>query len=61
MTHLIAPMPGALELVRSFKDQQLKLGIATSSNSYSVNKKLQNHRELFECIDVTVCGDDSEV
>jgi len=50
-------MPGALDLVRRFKGQGLKLAIATSSERKGMLSKTSFHPELMSMIDAVVTGD----
>lgn len=51
-------MPGAANLLRSLRDRNIPVAIATSSASHSVPKKLVNHPIISECTTVIVTGDD---
>lgn len=57
----ITKMEGALELVHSIRQQSVPLAVATSSNTDCVNSKRTGHSDLFQCMDVIICGDDSQV
>ena len=50
-------MPGALELVKTFKAQGKKLAIATSSERSGMIMKMSHHRALLDLMDAVVTGD----
>lgn len=54
-------LPGAIELVRHFKELGVPQAIATMSSSASCAAKRRNNGELFGLVDALVCGDDREV
>jgi HAD superfamily hydrolase (TIGR01509 family) len=51
-------MPGAEQLLRSLKRQNIPIAIATSSVSHTVPLKTMHHPVFSECIDIVVTGDD---
>jgi HAD superfamily hydrolase (TIGR01509 family) len=57
----IQKMKSALELVQHLKTKTIKLAIATSSSRESMVKKLEYHQDLYELMDLIVCGDDNEL
>ena len=54
-------MIGADKITQNFSSSGIPIAIATSSSYDSVEKKKQFHKELFDRVDVIVCGDDSRV
>ncbi|MBS7576726.1 MULTISPECIES: HAD family phosphatase [unclassified Enterococcus] len=53
----IKPKPYALEMIEYLKDQQIKIGLATSTNKARATKML-NYLELFAAIDYPCYGDE---
>jgi HAD superfamily hydrolase (TIGR01509 family) len=54
-------MPGAEKLLRSLKQHNIPIAIATSSSAHVVPKKLSHHPVIMECVELIVTGDDPEV
>ena len=54
----IPMMPGAAELLRSLKANNIPVAIATSSSAKIVPKKISHHPIITECVDILVTGDD---
>ena len=54
-------MPGVDDLISKCSSQNIKMGIATSSNKKSALEKIGKHAILLNHISVVVCGDDNEV
>lgn len=55
-------MPGAERLVRHLHKHKIPIAIATSSDQDSVDRKSQNHQEIFSFFHHVVCfGSDAEV
>ena len=61
MCHAVEKMAGALELVTALHRMGVKLAIATSSNSEAVAKKRIRHADIFDKMQLIVCGDDKDV
>jgi pseudouridine-5'-monophosphatase len=58
---LAEPMPGAEEITRALHDAGVPQAIATSSERWMFELKVQRHREWFRVFDAIVVGDDSRV
>ena len=54
-------LPGAENLLRKLKKQNIPIAIATSSTRSMVEKKLSFHSVFSECVNVIVTGDDPAV
>lgn len=54
-------MPGAEELLKKLKLNNIPVAIATSSASHTVPLKLKHHSVFAECVDIIVTGDDPEL
>lgn len=58
----VAPLPGAVELVRWLKETaQVPVAIATSSNAEYVAVKRAANEELFSLVDAVITGDDVRI
>ena len=54
-------MPGAQELVRHLKANNIPIAVGTSSSSQSFGQKTTLHRDWFALFDIIVTADDPEV
>jgi phosphoglycolate phosphatase-like HAD superfamily hydrolase len=57
----VTEMPGALELVCKLREKGVKMAVVTSSTKESVALKCAYHNNIFDKMDLFVCGDDEEV
>jgi pseudouridine-5'-monophosphatase len=58
---LAEPMPGAEEITRALHDAGVSQAIATSSERWMFELKVQRHREWLGVFDAVVVGDDSRL
>eukprot|EP01067_Filipodium_phascolosomae_P006281 Filipodium_phascolosomae@DN453_c0_g1_i1.p1 len=61
LLHKVTDMPGAYKFIQEVKEMGFRVGIATSAKGSSHSSKIGYHPEIAKVVDISVCGDDSEV